>query len=61
MKWLPRRFLPLGIPSAIFKGNFTRTLIKAINRKISRFLTKKKKTKLSFRSALNDLVSNVVN
>ena len=60
MKWLPRRFLPLGIPSAIFKGNFTRTLIKAINRKISRFLTKKK-TKLSFRSALNDLVSNVVN
>ena len=41
MKWLPCRFLPLGIPFAIFKGNFARTLIKAINRKISRFLIKK--------------------
>lgn len=41
MKWLPCQFLPLGIPFAIFKGNFARTLIKAINRKISRFLTKK--------------------
>lgn len=60
MKWLPCQFLPLGIPFAIFKGNFARTLIKAINRKISRFLTKKI-TKLSFRIALYDLVSNVVN
>ena len=60
MKWLPCRFLPLGIPFAIFNGNFARTLIKAINRKISRFLTKKM-TKLSFRSALYDLVYNVVN
>ena len=41
MKWLLCRFLPLGIPFAIFKGNFARTLIKAINRKISRFLIKK--------------------
>ena len=41
MKWLPCRFLPPGIPFAIFNGNFARTLIKAINRKISRFLTKK--------------------
>ena len=61
MKWLPCRFLPLGIPFAIFKGNFARTLIKAINRKISRFLIKKKIIKLSFRSALYDLENNVVN
>ena len=60
MKWLPCRFLPLGIRFAIFKGNFARTLIKAINRKISRFLIKKI-TKLSFRSALYDLENNVVN
>ena len=60
MKWLPCRFLPLGIPFAIFKGNFARTLIKAINRKISRFLIKKI-TKLSFRGALYDLENNVVN
>ena len=60
MKWLPCRFLPLGIPFAIFKGNFARTLIKAINRKISRFLIKKI-TKLSFRNALYDLENNVVN
>lgn len=60
MKWLPCRFLPLGIPFAIFKGNFARILIKAINRKISKFLIKKI-TKLSFRSALYDLENKVVN
>ena len=33
MKWLPFLFLPLGIPFAIFKGNFARTLTKQLIRK----------------------------